>query len=106
MHSVYHNLNGFSTRWREEKVLLTGHSWHYLRRSETWDNRVNYVVQAPFGNGIGTTGSAAAKNSGLAGTSGNSLGSLLQGYAGADTSDDALGSVSYTHLTLPTKRIV
>src|SRR5664280_2759366 len=35
MHSVYHNLNGFSTRWREEEVLLTGHSWHYLRRSET-----------------------------------------------------------------------
>src|SRR5664280_1014214 len=34
MHSVYHNLNGFSTTWREEEVLLTGHSWHYLRRSE------------------------------------------------------------------------
>jgi len=62
-----------------------------VERSQTWGNRVNYVVQAPFGNGIGTTGSAAAKNSGLAGTSENSLGSLLQGYAGADTSDDALG---------------
>src|SRR5664280_2911570 len=34
MHSVYHNLNGFPTTWREEKVLLTGHFGHYLRRSE------------------------------------------------------------------------
>src|SRR5664280_2771052 len=35
MHSVYHNLNGFSTRWRQEEVLLTGHFGHYLRRSES-----------------------------------------------------------------------
>jgi putative inorganic carbon (hco3(-)) transporter len=70
-----------------------------VERSQTWSTRLNSVLEAPFGNGIGTTGSAAEKRSGLSDNTGDSLTSLLQGYAAATT--DAAGSQASSGVVQP-----